>query len=91
MAYRANFVADIGDDFQAKNCPSAASRTVSGACNVSCSGAGEARPWAQGATLLNYLNAARLQGVTGSLALQESESLFPKQAWIALKTMRPPP
>ena len=49
---------------------------MSGACNVSCSGAGEARPWAQGATLLNYLNAVRLQGVTGRLALQESELPF---------------
>ena len=36
-------------------------------CNVSCS---EERPWVEGATLFNYLNAVRLQGITGSIALQ---------------------
>ena len=37
-------------------------------CHVSCA---EERPWGKGATLFNYLNTVRLQGITGSLALQE--------------------
>ena len=36
-------------------------------CNVSCA---EERPWGKGATLFNYLNSVRLQGITGSLALE---------------------
>ena len=51
---------------------SAATRTTDAGkpCNVSCA---EEMPWGKGATLFNYLNTVRLQGITGGLALQGRE------------------
>ena len=36
-------------------------------CNVSCA---DERPWAEGATLYNYLNSVRIKGITGKIALR---------------------